>query len=96
MSILVNASTRVITQGTTGETGTFHTQQVLAYGTRMVGGDAGEERDDARRFARVRHGSRGGKGTVGGASGNSRVACSARLRSLHIACVAGTLPLWRI
>src|SRR5438128_596268 len=38
MSILVNASTRVITQGMTGETGTFHTQQALAYGTKMVGG----------------------------------------------------------
>ncbi|GAA0726529.1 succinate--CoA ligase subunit alpha [Sphingomonas japonica] len=38
MSILVNASTRVITQGMTGETGTFHTQQALDYGTAMVGG----------------------------------------------------------
>ena len=38
MSILVNAATRVITQGMTGETGTFHTQQALAYGTKMVGG----------------------------------------------------------
>ena len=38
MSILVNAATRVITQGMTGDTGTFHTQQALAYGTKMVGG----------------------------------------------------------
>jgi succinyl-CoA synthetase alpha subunit len=38
MSILVNKSTKVITQGMTGETGTFHTQQALAYGTQMVGG----------------------------------------------------------
>ncbi|HYD13524.1 MAG TPA: succinate--CoA ligase subunit alpha [Allosphingosinicella sp.] len=38
MSILVNASTKVITQGMTGDTGTFHTQQALAYGTKMVGG----------------------------------------------------------
>jgi succinyl-CoA synthetase alpha subunit len=38
MSILVNAETRVITQGMTGETGTFHTEQAIAYGTRMVGG----------------------------------------------------------
>src|SRR4030095_9514778 len=38
MSILVNKSTKVITQGMTGETGTFHTQQALAYGTKMVGG----------------------------------------------------------
>src|SRR4051794_30830437 len=38
MSILVNSSTRVVTQGMTGETGTFHTEQALAYGTRMVAG----------------------------------------------------------
>jgi len=38
MSILVNSDTKVITQGMTGETGTFHTEQALAYGTRMVGG----------------------------------------------------------
>src|SRR6201994_4062080 len=38
MSILVNAATKVITQGMTGETGTFHTEQALACGTRMVGG----------------------------------------------------------
>ncbi len=38
MSILVNSNTKVITQGMTGETGTFHTQQALAYGTKMVGG----------------------------------------------------------
>ena len=38
MSILVDRNTRVITQGMTGETGTFHTQQALAYGTQMVGG----------------------------------------------------------
>jgi succinyl-CoA synthetase alpha subunit len=38
MSILVNKNTRVITQGMTGNTGTFHTEQALAYGTQMVGG----------------------------------------------------------
>src|SRR4030095_14950270 len=38
MSILVNSATKVITQGMTGETGTFHTEQGLAYGTKMVGG----------------------------------------------------------
>ena len=38
MSILVNSSTKVITQGMTGNTGTFHTEQALAYGTKMVAG----------------------------------------------------------
>ncbi len=39
MSILVNRDTRVLVQGLTGKTGTFHTEQALAYyGTKMVGG----------------------------------------------------------
>ncbi|MEQ7873375.1 succinate--CoA ligase subunit alpha [Sphingomonas sp. ASV193] len=38
MSILVDKNTRVIVQGMTGATGTFHTEQALAYGTQMVGG----------------------------------------------------------
>ena len=38
MSILVDKHTKVITQGMTGETGSFHTQAALAYGTQMVGG----------------------------------------------------------
>jgi succinyl-CoA synthetase alpha subunit len=38
MSILVNRSTKVICQGITGNNGTFHTEQAIAYGTRMVAG----------------------------------------------------------
>ncbi|AQX20545.1 succinate--CoA ligase subunit alpha [Bartonella sp. WD16.2] len=39
MSILVNKNTKVLIQGLTGKTGTFHTEQALAYhGTQMVGG----------------------------------------------------------
>ncbi len=38
MSILVNKKTRVITQGITGKSGQFHTEQCLAYGSNFVGG----------------------------------------------------------
>src|SRR6202165_5528870 len=38
MSILVNKNTRVLTQGTTGATGQFHTRACREYGTQMVGG----------------------------------------------------------
>ncbi len=38
MSVLVDKSTRLVVQGITGKEGTFHTKQMVEYGTQVVGG----------------------------------------------------------
>ena len=62
MAVLVDKNTKVICQGFTGSQGTFHSEQAIAYGTKMVGGvTPGQGRHHASRPAGVRHRGRGGR-----------------------------------
>lgn len=56
MSILIDKNTKVICQGFTGSQGTFHSEQAIAYGTKMVGGvTPGKGGDHPPRPASVQH-----------------------------------------
>ena len=76
MSILIDKNTKVICQGFTGNNGTFHSEQALAYGTRRH--LARERRDVASRSAGVRHSGRGER--------EDRVPCERHLRSARRRC----------
>ena len=63
VSILIDRNTRLIVQGITGRDGAFHTQQMLAYGTKVVGGvTPGKGGSADARRAGVRLGRRGRRG----------------------------------
>ena len=66
MSILIDDGSRVLVQGITGREGQFHTERMIRYGTRVVGGvtpGRGRPRDRGRRQCGVRaRGAGGGRG----------------------------------
>ena len=69
MAILINESTRIIVQGFTGKTGTFHAQDMISYGSNVVGGvTPGKGGQQHLRPARFQYGKRGRKASGADAS----------------------------
>ena len=63
MSILIDETTPVIVQGMTGDKGTFHAKEMIAYGTNVVGGvTPGKGGGKPSRPAAVQHREGGGEG----------------------------------
>ena len=101
MAILVDGNTRLVVQGITGKFGSFHAKQMLAYGTKVVGGvtpggggttfDADPEWQTMRAAAAGQHVRRGGRAAVLRAT--ALPACSRQFDVLGVRCTCNCTML---